>query len=125
MREIKFKFWNKEVNRFENDHLLSRGVYQNPFERSDLIACQFTGLYDCKGVPIYEGDILRCERDYWDSHRNLVVEWHTDCWSLLKVEDPVDSEVMRHDSSFDVPEYQREIIGNIYENPELLKITDK
>lgn len=136
MREIKFRAWdtkNKEmVNDIwiaphygwlvmtDNDAMAER---ERP-ERNQWELMQFTGLYDKNGKEIYEGDILKCERDYWETPRNLVVEWNEDCWSLLKTDDPVDSEVLNHNSSFNVPEYQREVIGNIYENPELAGRTE-
>ena len=132
MREIKFRAWDKSskvirevsnINWFDELVYLDEKTSGEGVRRSldDVDLMQFTGLLDKNGIEIYEGDILRCSRDYWDKTRNLVVEWHTDCWSLLNTDDPVGSEVMNHNSSFNVPEYEREVIGNIYENPELLE----
>ena len=131
MREIRFRVWDKKEKtmnysaegRIVDGRLIAfdlmiewrRNIYSSEWE-----LMQFTGLLDKNGKEIFEGDILKCERDYWETPRNLVVEWNEDCWALLKTDDPVDSEVLNHNSSFNVPEYYREVIGNIYENPELV-----
>jgi uncharacterized phage protein (TIGR01671 family) len=75
---------------------------------------EYTGLEDKSGVGIYEGDIVR-ERDVVGH-----VEW---TWELLyRIQNknggpgiyPIITGDLRHENYF-------EVIGNIYENPELLK----
>ena len=70
---------------------------------------QFTGLHDKNGKEIYEGDILE------DSlGRRKVVEYYQDgFWLNASLEGAEWSLRLTHKSS--------KIIGNIYENPELLK----
>lgn len=62
MREIKFRAWHpltKEI--IQPDRISSRGLNQNPLEwhsEHKWKLMQFTGLKDCEGTEIYEGDTL-------------------------------------------------------------------
>ena len=76
---------------------------------------QFTGLFDKNGKEIYEGDVLMFQISvkrvvgYEDSHRA--------CFSLL-------DQHLHYSSSFGSGTYESfycEVIGNIHDNPELLK----
>lgn len=83
------------------------------------VNCQFTGLHDAKGVELYEGDIIK------DDCNVAVVKFNTSdigscgcCWTEFQgvgfaafTEDGSDSVNLGSDC---------EVIGNIYENPELL-----
>jgi len=80
-----------------------------------------TGLLDCEGKEIYEGDILTCEGGYEapegeDSHEEPAVVQ----WSETKLQWV--AQCICHCEEWDLVEFDYEkIIGNIYENPELLK----
>lgn len=99
-----------------------RWVYLNLFSGvSDAIDIktigQFTGLYDCNEKEIYEGDILRYIN--FDKKEELyIVEYSEDTASFMlckpnfKHKSPMNQE---HINSLGF-----EIIGNIYDNPELL-----
>ena len=83
------------------------------FSQIESNAMQFTGLLDKNGKEIYEGDICR------DEDGLGVVYWEKDCWMYGFVQD---------DSSYKSDGYMLremvddcEIIGNIFENQELLK----
>ncbi len=107
MREIKFRQWIKRIKQFHY-FSYSDGFIQGPSEASLSInpIMQFTGLYDKNGKEIYEGDILSNDFD----PRGVVVFIDNGFWLVRSNGD-------RHMPNL---EY-REIIGNIHENPELLK----
>jgi len=126
-REIKFRMWNGNIMAYFNlNYLLkdiAKGIKFIDEDRTNQPIMQFTGLRDKNGKDIYEGDILRCE---WDNSkrtgnpldkggRNEVVVW----------EKFFDSEYSEYflGIGFTLPyDYKEsEIIGNIYENPNLSK----
>jgi YopX protein len=109
MRQIKFRAWDKDLKKMCEDFLslVEDAIYQhqaNPWQDERFIPMQFTGLYDKHGrVEIYEGDIVR--RKGSDGTIEIVaVEYRGGRYNI---------------GDYD-PTYGYEIIGNIYENPELL-----
>lgn len=127
MREIKLRAWHKTANEMLNEEYPGAALKWK-HEGQPLEIMQFTGLYDKNKNPIYEGDILSVKSfprspsggfycdDFGhqpDSGRVVTFnkgEWmaNTDSlWSILNLR-------INHDY---------EVIGNIYENPDLL--TDK
>jgi uncharacterized phage protein (TIGR01671 family) len=118
MREIKFRAWDKDDLCMRDwDNLLSH-VYAKDkntiFNDSDYEVMQFTGLHDKNGKEIYEGDIVK--------HFNgvQVVEWSEDSASFQM---NLNDNVLDQEVSFDSQDV--EVIGNIYENPELVGGTQK
>ncbi len=120
MREIKFKYIFSDGKEFKST-VLSLAAIENGALKSfinnipssfELVAvCQFTGLKDKKGVEIYEGDILNHHKQ-----GNRVVEYSNSdmSWGGYML---VSVNGMRG-SCNDTKIYK--VIGNIYENKELL-----
>lgn len=132
MRTIKFRAWDnlgKELigpNDFfqlaDKDSPLKKGCHLSDFfeihedgtigkEHEDVVFMQFIGLLDKNEKEIYEGDLVR----YWDYNVPLEVIWCNDGCASFKVKAIGfgNLETINTDKGI-------EVIGNIYENPELL-----
>ena len=84
----------------------------------DIILLQFTGLKDIEGREIYEGDIIKGKTFIGKENTSYVIyDDKYGCWQLQTLgEKPL---------SFPIKSFNKElkIIGNIFENPELLTQT--
>jgi uncharacterized phage protein (TIGR01671 family) len=86
--------------------------YDNIIEQwqKDIIWLQFTGLTDKNGIEIYEGDIVT----HLHSADTCVVVFQKETAMFLA------QEIGDEKLGFGIEDVT-EVIGNIYENPELLK----
>lgn len=73
---------------------------------------QYTGLKDRKGTDIFEGDIVNIIR----AEEKGKVEWRENDAAFEVVGDCLEASFLENLYGHDV-----EVIGNIYDNPELLK----
>ena len=127
-REIKFKFWNKIARRFQpaskyavdgEGKLVSYDyemmAYDDPVEFSNtcIVAQQYTGLKDKNGIEIYEGDIVKATSDQYENE-NFVGKVIFDEGCFL-------TWINKNDIRGIWGEDDIEIIGNIFENSELLE----
>lgn len=123
---FRFRAWDSNKKRwfdeFEVGPLGSvghrmRGLYYALAEIKDFVLVQSTGLLDKQGKEIFEGDVLKRWSVYSDEI--LIVHWHEAGFRLFYPGDSFDQsnpvDTLDWEAEFD------EIIGNIYENPELLE----
>lgn len=90
--------------------------------RSETVG-QFTGLLDKKGKKIFEGDIVRRFNSKKQEVMRYAVKWNTDCCMFVLMSEY--TYLGEYDSDFTVFYGEEfEIVGNIYDNPELLKDDD-
>lgn len=112
-REIKFRAWDKLRNemQFFDDLYWFEENFVSYVPDSRYILMQFTGMRDKNGAEIYEGDILKVI-GWRGSNGRVEVKW-----GRVDASDDAGSNMVGF-PCFD--EYgEPEIIGNIFENPEL------
>jgi len=115
-REIKFRAWDKNNNKMVySGKKYTNGGLLDWFEDEDLM--QYTGLKDKNGKEIYEGDIVKDKKNH--PRMKLVVKYEGVGFSIKDIKNG-DCQILFYNSSCRKQE-NIEIIGNIYENPELLK----
>lgn len=145
MRDLKFRIWNKIAKKmFDKQrvgehgsleftdglgcyHLLSDTIEGNK-EQTELM--QYIGLKDKKGVEIYEGDIVKFkgknhEIKYWESYGMFGMSGVNLYSGGVDESKPMGSigSSTKYKPYVLNTYYQKqiEVIGNIYENPEMLK----
>ncbi len=105
MRELKFRVWDKSFHRMK---ITGIGYNRGVLDGDDVEIMQYTGLKDKHGKEIYEGDMLTCR--VFIKGKSVVVQFRNGAWHT------------GDKYSFLYPSRIWEVIGNIYENPELTQV---
>ena len=133
MRAIKFRAWDEKnkamvslsllglCSKYSND-LTVYGVENSDdnvayARRDNVPVMQYTGLLDKNGVEIYEGDIDHMTSDEDDLDTILEIKYKGAGYYVPDLD-------WDYTPSLDHPQFIHEVIGNIYENPELLEASD-
>ena len=116
MRETKFRAWDKLLGKMLPwDEIVAMNFAIKYLTQSDTLELmQYTGLKDKNGKEIYNGDIL-CYGMWSDGKGKCLykVFWNEE-------DARFDALDLRHNQEMThVDTYEAEVIGNIYENPEL------
>jgi hypothetical protein len=109
MREIKFRAWVVAHGKFTSwENAVAHDFAQALLTQPDFfIPMQYTGFKDINGTEIYDGDILEGWINGFPVHNE--VHWHDGAWWAGTT---IGQGFLKHN--------EVQVIGNIYENPELL-----
>lgn len=130
-RDIKFRAWDGEKMIYPTDeHINANWTFDRGYLTCECLTChealfddkyikfypimQFTGLHDALDMEIWEGDIVSYEDHEWE-----VVFWY-DRWDMVNRDKSVRDDDIPDDPGFTKWDFCR-VIGNIYENPELIE----
>lgn len=132
-REIKFRVWSPNEKRmlpaFELAEYMNKNENaQESYGAFDGIPLQFTGLKDKNGREIYEGDICRLTFSQdegggcYSHQKGQGVVFFDDYWGVkFNCKDGTQRTAETHWGRIGTHECRKvEVIGNIYENPELV-----
>lgn len=144
MREIKFRAFNVEnkemlevenlyFNEMTNEVEIRTTMYSDYFNDAEMMLMQYTGLNDKNGKEIYERDIVKDLTETSLANTYIVIY----SWAAFRLIPTYDYkqylEYEKQNSMYANSNYRNttrkfarstekfEVIGNIYENPELLE----
>jgi uncharacterized phage protein (TIGR01671 family) len=126
VREIKFRAWDSKAKEMDySDPLddLSRSYrwfysLEDRDSSNNIFLMQFTGLKDKNGKEIYEGDIVHFIEKFYPKFKNFRIRWGDGAWEVY-------AELPNEDNLWFALDrdlaFKAEVIGNVWENPELIK----
>ena len=123
MREIKFRAFDSvsksmiiDFCKLDDGRFLGYDCTNNYVGVGSDQIMQYTGLKDSKGVEIYEGDFLKLQEDYRG-------KGEIPCYVIFENSQWMMQGTMHYSHKDFIGNYsldKMEVIGNIYENPNLL-----
>ena len=137
-REIKFRLWSKIGKKFietdnpDLDFVINNNGYLYSIEnfygeiyilpQMYIEVLQFTGLQDRNGKEIYEGDILKYNFPYDGRLKHVSSVKFLETQASFGIKDRYENEIPLYRIAAN---NYFEVIGNIYENEELLKSEER
>lgn len=153
MREIKFRgkggitdsWFIGSLVTWKDGAMIYGGLLNEGVVRPETVG-QYTGLKDKNGKEIYEGDVLRIKEYENDGYRTFGSDESFDCLTIdeckgkllregnelvcftdgcMSVGDTMYISSLFGDMRYSFPIFEFEVIGNIHDNPELIKEGEK
>lgn len=127
-REIRFRAWDKENKTMYDWQTIRQYPIDYTFGSDIVTPMQYTGLYDPNGQPIYEGDVVSCTNGHigivkFGRYKDSDMSNHYKCGHLGFYID-LNDDFLRKDICYWHGTGMK-VIGNVYENPELLQEVEK
>jgi uncharacterized phage protein (TIGR01671 family) len=114
MRKIKFRSWDVREEKMLGWDIVQNQYFYTIEQYPDYKVMQYTGFEDKNGNEIYEGDIIMYNEGSTESRSKMEVKWCDASFQL---------KAYKENWCYDIGECLQStlvVIGNIYENPELL-----
>lgn len=110
-RGIEFRCWNEHGKCFHGMSELGDKLHLFNNKNPSYVIEQFTGLLDCNGVKIFEGDIVHFELDDFDIYFEVAID-SRGCF--------VARNHLQENDFYFLDDFDYTVAGNIHQHPELL-----